>query len=128
MDKKKVYNPEANTPKAELDQRIKKLKNHLRENTIDAALISQRADLYYFAGTIQQANLFIPAEGEPILMVYKSTERAKAESSIQRILHIERPKNIPDILKSNGYALPHKLGLELDVLPANIFFSYQRGW
>ena len=120
-----MYNSEANTPKAELDQRIDNLKVHLKDNAIDAALISQRADLFYFSGTIQQANLFIPADGEPILMVNKSTERAKAESYIEQIQHLDNPKSMLDILKANGHAPPHRLGLELDVLPANLFFSYQ---
>jgi Xaa-Pro aminopeptidase len=115
-----------NTPKVELEQRIFNLQKYLRKENIDATLILQRADLYYFAGTIQQANLFIPADGDPILMVYKSTERAKTESAIEQILHLDNPKEIPDMLKANGHTLPATLGLELDVLPANMFLSHQR--
>ena len=121
-----MYNPEANTPKAEFEQRIFNLQKYIKKENIDAALISQRADLFYFAGTIQQAHLFIPADGEPILLAYKSTERAKAESYIEQILHLDSPKRMPDFLKANGYALPATLGLELDVLPANMFLSHQR--
>ena len=121
-----MYQTNLNTPKAELEQRIFNLQRYLKKENIDTALISQRADLFYFAGTIQQAHLFIPADGEPILMVYKSTERAKAESSIEQILHLDSPKRMPDLLKANGHALPATLGLELDVLPANMFLSHQR--
>ncbi len=121
-----MFQTNLNTPKAELEQRIFNLQKYLKKENIDTVLISQRADLYYFAGTIQQAHLFIPADGEPILMVYKSTERAKAESAIEQILHLDSPKSIPGILKANGHARPATLGLELDVLPANLFFSYQR--
>lgn len=121
-----MYQTDLNTPKVELEQRVINFQKYLKKENIDAALILQRADLYYFAGTIQQANLFIPADGEPILMVYKSTERAKAESAIGQILHLGNPKEIPDILRANGHALPAILGLELDVLPTNMFFSYQR--
>ena len=32
------------------------------------ALIVQRADLYYFSGTAQDAHLFIPAQGRPVLL------------------------------------------------------------
>ena len=120
-----MYNSKVNTPKAELEQRIFNLQKYIKKENLDAALVLQRADLFYFTGTIQQANLFIPADGEPILMVYKSTERAKAESSTEQILHLDSPKSIPDILKANGHALPHRLGLELDVLPTNIFFSFK---
>ena len=121
-----MYQTDLNTPKAELEQRVINFQKYLKKEKIDVALILQRADLYYFAGTIQQANLFIPADGEPILMVYKSTERAQAESAIDQILHLDSPKDIPNILRANGHALPATLGLELDVLPTNMFLSHQR--
>ncbi|MBE9544582.1 MAG: aminopeptidase P family protein [Proteobacteria bacterium] len=121
-----MYDTQSNTPKSELDLRIDNLKTHLRNHHIDAALILQHIDLFYFAGTIQKANLYVPANGDPILMVHKSTERAQAESGLEQILHLDSPKKIPNILKANGYALPRTLGLELDVLPTNIYFSYLR--
>ncbi|MBW1752188.1 MAG: aminopeptidase P family protein, partial [Deltaproteobacteria bacterium] len=110
----------------ELNQRIDNLKSYLRKNNIDAALILQPVDLFYFAGTIQKANLYVPAHGDPILMVHKSTERARAESGIEQLRHLDSPKNIPDLLKAGGYALPRSLGLELDVLPTHMYFNYQR--
>ena len=121
-----MYASELNTPKPELDRRIIKLQDHLSKNDIDAALILQPVDLFYFAGTIQKANLYVPAQGNPILMVHKSTERARVESGIEQILHLDSPKKIPAILKTGGYALPNSLGMELDVLPTNIFFNYRR--
>jgi Xaa-Pro aminopeptidase len=121
-----VYNAELNTPQAELEQRIRKLKNHLKLNNIDAALILQRVDLFYFAGTLQQACLYIPAEGEPILMVNKNTERARAESYLESIEHLNSPKQIPDIIKAKGNKPPANLGLELDVLPTNLYFAYRK--
>jgi Xaa-Pro dipeptidase len=121
-----VYNSEFKTPGAELEQRIKNLKTHLGLSGIDAALIAQRVDLLYFSGTFQQACLYVPAEADPILMVNKNTERAGAESSLPTIVHLDSPKQIPDILLARGYDMPKTLGLELDVLPANMFFAYQR--
>jgi Xaa-Pro aminopeptidase len=97
-----VYDKQANTPKTELDRRINGLKRHLIEHNMDAALILQNIDLFYFAGTIQKANLYVPAEGDPILMVYKSIERARAESAIKKIVNLASPKKIPEILKRNG--------------------------
>ena len=121
-----MYNPDKNTPKTELDRRIAGLKNHLIEHNVDAALILQHIDLFYFAGTIQKANLYVPAEGDPILMVHKSTERARTESAIKKIVHLASPKKIPEILKHNGIEPPRRLGLELDVLPTNMYFNYRR--
>ena len=121
-----MYESEMNTPKAELDQRLGRLQNHLRRHDIDAALILQRVDLFYFSGTFQQAALYIPSDGDPLLMVNKNTERARAESFIETIVHLQSPKDIPAILKTRGYTLPRSLGLELDVLPTNQFFIYQK--
>lgn len=116
---------DANTPKSELDLRIAKLKSYLQQNNIAAALIIQRVDLFYFSGTSQQANLYIPADSTPILLAYKSSQRAMAESRIGRIVALNSPKKIPEILRQNGYDMPKTLGLELDVLPANLYFNYQ---
>ena len=73
-----MFSSELNTPKPELDLRIQKLQVYLRQNDIDAALVLQRVDLLYFSGTFQQGSLYIPASGDPLLMVHKSTERARA--------------------------------------------------
>jgi len=121
-----LYDKKANTPKTELDRRIDGLKTRLIKNKMDAALILQNIDLFYFAGTIQKANLYVPAEGDPILMVYKSIERARAESAIKNIVHLPSPKKIPGILKNNGAEPPRRLGLEMDVLPTNMYFNYRR--
>ena len=120
-----MYNSELNTPKSELDHRVKNLKDHLKQNNIDAALILQRIDLFYFSGTFQQGSLYIPVDGEPILMVNKNTERARAESFIESIVHLDSPKRIPEIIKDKGCSMPGTLGLELDVLPTNLYLSYR---
>jgi Xaa-Pro aminopeptidase len=121
-----VYSTDTNTPRSEINQRLDKLKKQLEENSIGAALIVQRADLFYFSGTIQEAHLYVPVDDEPIFMVFKSLERAIAESSLSRIVPLESPKAVPEILRKYGYSLPQTIGLELDVLPTNLYFNYQR--
>jgi Xaa-Pro aminopeptidase len=121
-----VYSTDTNTPRSEINQRLDKLKKQLEENSIGAALIVQRADLFYFSGTIQEAHLYVPVDDKPIFMVFKSLERAIAESSLSRIVPLESPKAVPEILRKYGYSLPQTIGLELDVLPTNLYFNYQR--
>jgi Xaa-Pro aminopeptidase len=121
-----VHYTDHHTPQSEIDQRIDKLKKQLAENNIDAALIVQRADLFYFSGTIQEAHLCVPVDAEPILMVFKSLERAIAESPLSRIVPLDSPKAILEILSQYGDVLPQTIGLELDVLPTNLYFNYQR--
>ena len=121
-----MYDTGKNTPKSEIDRRIANLKRQLGENDIGAALFLQRADLLYFSGTIQEAHLFIPLDEEPILMVYKNYDRAIAESSLSRIVPLESPRAIPQILRDYGYTIPPTIGMELDVLPVNLYRNYQR--
>jgi len=113
-----------NTPETEIARRISALQQALTHKGLDAALILQKTDLYYFSGTIQQAHLYVPAAGEPVLMVNKVLKRARSESCLERIVPLGNPGTIPEVLKQSGLAMPKKLGLELDVLPTNLYFSY----
>ena len=114
------------TPKSEIDNRLNHFRNKMKQSGIEASLIVQNVDLFYFAGTIQQAHLFVPAEGEPILMATKDLDRAKSESSLERVVFLKSFKEIPHILKENSYAFPEQLGMELDVLPVNNFLNYRK--
>ena len=114
------------TPLSEIEQRIDNLKNRIKGSGVEAALIVQNTDLFYFSGTIQLAHLFIPVEGDPVLMAKKSLPRAEAESPLSRIAFLPSPKAIPDILKEFGFAVPEKMGMELDVLPVNLFDGYRK--
>ncbi len=114
------------TPLNELETRCASLQQHMREKDIDGALIVQNVDLFYFSGTCQQARLYVPAEGEPVLMVRKDVERARAESALSRVVAFSSQKEIPAILKQHGMAMPGKIGMELDVLPANQYLSFSR--
>ena len=114
------------TPKSELDARTQKFQTLLAANDLDGALIVQNADLFYFAGTQQQSHLYLPREGKPILMTRKSFPRARAESALERIVPFSSPRQVLPILQEHGYTVPKRLGLELDVLPANTYLSYQQ--
>ncbi|MCU0558255.1 MAG: aminopeptidase P family N-terminal domain-containing protein, partial [Desulfobacterales bacterium] len=72
-------------PRSEIARRIGALQGQLARKGLDAALILQTADLFYFAGTIQQSHLWVPAQGEPLLLVRKDVARARAESPLARI-------------------------------------------
>ncbi len=114
------------TPKSELDRRIAKLQERLRGSGMDGAIIIQNADLFYFAGTIQRSHLSVPTEGKPLLMVKKSLERAKEESSLDNIISLESLQEIKAVLESYGYGHFKRLGFEMDVLPANQYLLYQK--
>lgn len=114
------------TPKSELDQRAAKLQNGLRQQGIDGVIIVQNADLFYFAGTVQQSHLFVPAEGKPVLLVKKSYERAREESALDNIVYLDSLKEMLAVLQTYGYSGFKTLGFELDVLPTNLYLRYQK--
>ena len=121
-----MYSTDANTPPSEVNQRLDHFKNALEQNNVGAALIMQRADLFYFTGSIQEAHLYVPVDDDPILMVFKSFDRAISESPLSRIVPLKSPRAVPEILSQHNYVLPKTIGLELDVLPTNLYFSYQQ--
>ncbi len=113
------------TPKTELDQRVAKLQEHLKQHDIDGALIIQNADLFYFSGTIQQSHLYIPAEGKPLLLVKNTYERALEESALDNIVYLNSLKELLPTLQSHGFSGFKTLGFELDVLPADLYLRYK---
>jgi Xaa-Pro aminopeptidase len=108
-------------PAAELAGRIAGLQAGLTARGLDAALIQQNADLFYFTGSIQQSFLFVPAEGEATLFVRKVPERARLESALGAIVDLPSPKELPRLIAERYGAAPARLGLELDVLPVTAF-------
>lgn len=114
------------TPAAEIDARIEQLQRHLAGAGIDGALILQTTDRFYFSGTIQQAHLYIPAEGEPLLMVRKSLDRARRESPLKHIIGLDSPKHLPALIRRHGLPSPSVVGMELDVLPTANYFAYRK--
>lgn len=113
------------TPQSELTARLAAFQNTLQKRQVDGALILQKADLFYFSGTAQQGWLYIPAQGEPLLMIFKDYFRAAQESGLPRVISLVSAKQIPDRLSEYGYPSPSILGLELDVLTANQYLAFQ---
>lgn len=114
------------TPETEQQKRIEGLQARLEKNHVDAALILQKADLFYYSGTAQQGWLYVPVQGEPVLMVFKDFQRARQESGLEHAISLVSPKEIPHTISDFGYGMPKTLGLELDVLTANQYLMFQK--
>ncbi len=108
-------------PADELAGRIAGLQAGLAARGLDAALLLQNADLFYYAGTVQQSYLYVPAEGEATLFVRKVAERARLESALGAIVDLPSPKELPELIAERYGAVPGRVGLELDVLPVTRF-------
>ena len=109
------------TPASELLSRFQKLQVRMEAAGLDAVLITQNADLFYFTGSIQQGLLYLPAAGEPLYLVRKDFGRARMESGLKQIVPFKSPRDIPGLLGDFGLPLPKRAGMELDVLPVAAF-------
>jgi Xaa-Pro dipeptidase len=114
------------TPTSELEYRCRKLQQYMSEGGLDAVIIVQNADLFYFTGTIQSGNLYVPLTGTPLYMVRKDYLRARMESGLKEIVPFSTMKDIPKVLADYGYSQPERIGMELDVLPVNFLERYRR--
>ena len=114
------------TPKNELEHRCRKLQQYMAGEGLDAVIIVQNADLFYFTGTIQSGNLYVPLEGEPVYMVRKDHPRARMESGLKEVVPFASMKDIPSILAQFGYPVPARIGMELDVVPVTFFERYRK--
>ena len=104
-------------PAPELERRVAALQASLAARDLDAALLLQNADLYYFAGTVQQSYLYVPVTGEPTLFVRKVVERARLESALGGVVPLVSATDLPRALAERYGGVPARVGLELDVLP-----------
>lgn len=112
-------------PSSEIGLRIRSLQAELKDTNIPAILIVQRVDLFYLSGTAQNSVLFVPAEGEPLLMVRKYYPRAKDESPLGNIIEIRSIKEITGLISDFFGKTPETMGLELDVMPVNSYLFYK---
>jgi Xaa-Pro dipeptidase len=114
------------TPATELEYRCKKLQDQMAGQGMDAVIIVQNADLFYFTGTTQCGCLYVPAYGQPIYMVRKEFSRARMESGLKEVVPFSSMKDLPSILARFGYQEPKRIGMELDVVPVNFFERYRK--
>ena len=113
-------------PAAEIDSRVEKIQQYLQSRDLSGGFFIQNVDVYYLTGTLQRAIFFVPREGEPVLMVIKSIDRAKRESAIRTILPIKSRNDVLPLLSDMGHSRLNRVGLELDVLPAVQYFWFQK--
>src|SRR2546426_6796638 len=97
-------------PREELERRWHRVRRFM---DCDALVILQNVDQYYLTGTMQTGVLWFPREGEPLLAIRKSYERAKKESAIRNLVPLKTYSELPALVPNPG----ETLGFELDVLP-----------
>jgi len=98
------------------------MQRRLQESGISGALFMFPIDIYYFSGTRQNAALWMPAEGVPILFVRKSLTRARAESPLVDIRPFPSGKEFPTLFSDEIITI----GMTFDVIPVQQFNYYTK--
>jgi Xaa-Pro dipeptidase len=80
--------------------------------------------VYHLSGTAQNAQLLVPARGEPLLLVRRDLERARAESSLEAVEPLASLRGLEPALRGLGLGPGSAIGLELDVLPTGAYLRY----
>jgi len=103
-------------------QRVTAMQAQLQAKGLDGALFIFPIDVYYFSGTRQNSTLWIPASGEPILMVRKSLSRARVESALTDIRPFPSSKEFPALFGEGV----RKIGFTFDVAPVQQLNYYTK--
>ena len=103
-------------------QRVTAMQAQLQAKGVDGALFIFPIDVYYFSGTRQNSTLWIPASGEPVLMVRKSLSRARIESALTDIRPFPASKEFPALFEEDV----QKIGFTFDVAPVQQLNYYSK--
>jgi len=112
--------------KSEFLQRLQRFQLLLTQNEIDGAMIVQKTDLYYLVGSDQNGLLWVPADGQPLFLVRKSYERALQDAMAGRLVAFTTLSQAAEEIVGQERRNPSRIGLEMDVLPVNLYFSYSK--
>lgn len=101
-------------PRSELEARWAKCRRFLPEVAPLAGgmLCFSRLQIYYLSGSFVNGAVWLPLEGEPILFVRKSCDRANIESAMKNIVSFRSFKDLAPIAKELGQPLTEIIGAE----------------
>jgi len=103
-------------------QRMVKMQEMLKGKGLDGALFIIPIDVYYFTGTRQNATLWLPSDGEPVLLVRKSLARASQESPLKDIRPFPSSKEFAAVIPE-GVRI---IGMTFDAVPVQQLNFYSK--
>lgn len=104
-------------PKQESDLRIQKIRRNLEEHFshLQGILVFSRINIYYLTGILANGVLWIPKDGEPVLMVRKGLERAKNESPLKHVYSYRSYIDLTEICANAQSPMPQKGPMGIDM-------------
>jgi Xaa-Pro dipeptidase len=119
--------PVQKVPLEELRMRARRLQELMRESGFDGLMATHNADMLYLSGVVQQGQVYLPTEGDPLLMVRKHAGRAHLNSALQddRIVDVRSLRQLPELI-TPGNSRPRRIGFTFDTLPVAVFSAYAK--
>ena len=103
------------TPTDECARRLALLRQGLADQGLEGAVLLQAVDVLWLAGTRQNAGLWVPVDSDPVLLVRKSLERARAESPLAHVVRFPPTRELA--VRSGRTAA---CGITQDVVPVAV--------
>ncbi|MDP3429239.1 MAG: aminopeptidase P family N-terminal domain-containing protein, partial [Desulfomicrobium sp.] len=102
-------------PLAEIRERVSRLRTHMGELCPEASgiLVFSRLAIYYLSGSWASGTLWVPVDGEPVLLCRKGVERALLDSPLERILEFKSYSQLPSLLHEAGVPLGDTVAVEM---------------
>ena len=124
IDKAQAEKAERIAPKEELDSRLARFRAVMDAAHPDweTAILFSKVNQYYFTGTMQDGMLLVPRDREAVYWVYRSFERALAES---RFPVIKPMRSYREAAAASGN-LGKTVYLETEVIPVALFWRLQK--
>ena len=100
--------------------RQQKVQDVIRDAGFDGILLSMDIHIYYLTGLVFSGYYFLPADDEPLFFIKRPVGLSGA-----RIFSINKPEEIPNLMKLNGFKMPENVFLETDEISYNEYVRLQ---
>lgn len=99
----------------------------MRDAGLDGLMATHNADVFYLSGVVQQAQIYVPVAGDPVLMVRKHLGRARMVSRLPEsaVVGVRSLRELPALIETAG-GRPRAIGFEFDTLPVAVFQAYSK--
>ena len=100
-------------PKEEYQYRWEKCRSFLKKFAphSEGVFLFSRLNIYYFSGSFVSGILWLPVQGDPILLCRRGFERAQIESPLKDIFSFTSYRDIARIFNDLGKPLPDTPGM-----------------
>ena len=105
----------ATIPTEELSLRHERCRRLLRELAPEAGglLVFARPAVYYLTGTLGMGCVWLPLEGQPLLLLRKGIGRAALEAPGVRVAAYKSYKDLPELAKEAGAPFPGVIAVDM---------------